>query len=505
MWSFIVLTCVLTIGVTRYIVQNEIKTVTDNWSKYRCDPTIMFWASLFKPKDDPRSDTQFVIDNFSHCLGNTADESMAVTLKPVMKFSGLMANSAALSINHGMNLRTISANMWSGLSSIFNIFGSRFQLVFAKFRATFVRLHDAMKKINGIAISMGGAGLSAFYVLYNGWIFVLIIVIIICAILIAILLVLTRFMPWLIGLLIFVMIILGKAMDAMSYSQNLCFHPETVIKLQNEKTKLIKEITINDILADGSAVVSFMKFKMDKNSKMYIVDDIIVSGSHIIYENGKAIFVKDMKEALVYDGDLPTEIYCLNTTSHKIHIVGKSRSFIFADWEELDSNAMSDWNSFVYNTLNNTTKTHITTDENMLMSESGFSPSQKVQIQKNNGSIIEKPISEIHIGDMIRDGNTWTEVTGTVITNSSENKLFGYVDSILMSGASWIFDTDNTWKQAAETTRWKSVPPVSDIFSIFTNSGTFKIENIQFRDFSDIGIQNIDTSYNFTLSRLNNP
>jgi hypothetical protein len=181
--------------------------------------------------------------------------------------------------------------------------------------------------------------------------------------------------------------------------------------------------------------------------------------------------------------------------------MGESQSFIFADWEELDGDSMDDWSSFVYNTLNNSTRTCENND--ILSSETGFSPLQKVQLLGKDNVIIEKPIVDVRIGDFIRDGNTWTEIIGTVVTKSSENKMYGRINTIFMSGATWMLDRDNTWKHAAETEQWTSVLPVSDIVSIFTTSGSFTIDNTQFRDFSDIGIQHIEKSYDFTLSRLN--
>ena len=501
MWTFIILTFVLSAGITRYIVQHEIQKVTDNWAEYRCDPTIMFWASLFKPKDDPRTDSQYVIDNFSFCSGQIVNGVMGESIKPVMGFSGLMADSTALSINHGMNLRRVSSNIWSGMSAIFNIFGSRFLLVFAQIRSSFFKLNDGLKKAYGLVFSLGGLGVSALWGIYNMWILILIVVIIVCIILIIILLFLSMFSPIFLALLILVIMLLIRAMAALSFSQSFCFHPDTVIKLQNGKTKLIREISINDILADGSTVFSVMKFKTEKNSQLYVIDGIIVSGSHILYENGRAVFVKDVEGVKLYDGILPTEIYCLNTSSHQIPVMGESQSFIFADWEELDGDSMDDWSSFVYNTLNNSTRTCENND--ILSSETGFSPLQKVQLLGKDNVIIEKPIVDVRIGDFIRDGNTWTEIIGTVVTKSSENKMYGRINTIFMSGATWMLDRDNTWKHAAETEQWTSVLPVSDIVSIFTKSGSFTIDNTQFRDFSDIGIQHIEKSYDFTLSRLN--
>lgn len=501
MWSFVVLTVVLAAGITKIIAQNEINNVTQNWAEKRCDPSIMFWAAMFKPPDDPRSDTQFVTDNFSYCTGQIANNVMADAVQPVIGFSGLMADSTAHAISYNNNLRTTSSNMWNGLSSIFNIFGSKFILVFSQFRVTFFKLQDAFKQACGIAIASFGAGISALFAIWNIWLFILIIVIIILVIIIAILAYLAYLFLPMMALLILAIALMAEAVMVYDDSVNWCFHPDTPLRLRNGKIVKISQVAMGDVLADTSEVISIMKFKTSSGAKFYKYDTIIVSGTHIVYENGKPVFVKDSSCARPYDGDRPEEIYCLNTSYHKIPIAGATKTHLFADWEELDTSAMVDWSSFIYESLNSIKRDGTVADE-VLESETGFAFEQKISVWTGK-RYIQKSIGELSLGDFIPGrNNTVTEVTGLVHISKSENKTFGTVDSIPMSGATWIFDTDNLWKHAAESKRWVPALPVSDMYSIFTKCGMFKVGEILVRDFSDVGCDNIEKTYDFTLSRL---
>ena len=86
--------------------------------------------------------------------------------------------------------------------------------------------------------------------------------------------------------------------------------------------------------------------------------------------------------------------------------------------------------------------------------------------------------------------------------DGQETALFGKVGKSAMSGAAWLKE-EEIWMRAAESKYWKSGPPVNEMLSVFTKTGKLLIDDsIIVRDFSDIGINNIDKTYDFTLSRL---
>jgi ABC-type multidrug transport system fused ATPase/permease subunit len=506
MWGFIILSIVLALGVARIITGFEAQSVMSQWAKYRCMPNIMAFASMFKPGDDPRSDTQFTSDNFNFCTAEIAKSVLEIALKPVLDVVLKMIESAISSIGYVMNLRSLSSNLFHGLERMFDVFGRRFNMTIHEFHKTFLKQISAMQKANAIATASVFAGLSMIKAIMNAFE----LMIIVCLVILVILVVLVIFLFFLLAptipLIIIVLAIIGATAYAGStggMGEAFCFHPSTRVKLEDGTTKQISEITLNDKLADGSTVFSTMKFKTHATTELYEIDGVVVSGSHIIYERGEAKLVKDVRNTKQYVDKIPDVIYCLNTSSHRIPVVGATKSHEFADWEELDGDAMDDWSEFVYYVLNNESKRSDKVNDSIIKSETGFSAIQKVKVISENNIIIEKPMGELEIGDRILDLVGFTEIVGLVNINSSEFHSYGYLNYTFMSGATWLLDTDGIWKHAAESIRWRKAHPVSDILSIFTKSGTFKIGDTIYRDFSDIGLDNIEKSYNFTLSRLN--
>lgn len=506
MWGFIILSIVLALGVARIITGYEAQSVMSQWAKYRCQPSIMAFASLFKPNGDPRSDTQFITENFSFCTAEIAKSVLEVALKPVFDVVVKMIESAISSIGYVMNLRSLASNLFHGLERMFDVFGRRFNLTMHEFHKTFIKQISALEKANGMATASLFAGLSTIKAIMNAFELMIIVSIVILVILVVLVIFLFFLLAPTIPLIIVVLAIIGGTSYAGAtggMGGAFCFHPGTIIELKDGIRKLISEINLNDILADGSTVISTMKFMCQPNTELWNVDGIIVSGSHIIYENGKAKFVNESNIGTEFSGDLPTHLYCLNTSTHKIPISGKTQSHIFADWEELDSSEMDDWSEFVHYFLNSNEKRVGQVNDDLLESEGGFAYNQKVVIG-NNGVIVEVDMGTLRLGDLILDKNGLTKIIGLAKINSSEIKAFGKLNNIQLSGSTWTLDrSDRKWKYAGEFANWQSAHPVSDNVAIFTESGTFKIGETLFRDFSDIGLNNINISYNFTLSRLN--
>jgi hypothetical protein len=405
-----------------------------------------------------------------------------------------------------MNLRTLSSNLFHGLERIFDIFGRRFNLTIHEFHKSFIKQLTALQKANAIANASLFAGLSVIKAIMNAFELMIIVSISILLILVVLVIFLFFLLAPVIPLILTTITVIGTTAYAGkvgTMKDSFCFTGETMISLQNGLQKRIDVVDLNDILVDGSSVTSVLKFKTYPNTQMYNIDGVIVSGSHIIYQNGVACFVKDISGAEIYNDHLPDIIYCLNTTSHHIPVIGNTQSLVFADWEELDSDSMSEWSNFVYKTLNNKERETNNLNNDTLNSETGVSSFTLVNILLSDGKIIKKSFSELLIGDKISDVNGWTTIIGLANISNCENNVFGVFNDNLISGSTWILDSDNIWKHAIETNNWKNVLPVDNMNSIFTESGTFKIANTVIRDYSDIGLENISKTYNLSLSRLN--
>jgi hypothetical protein len=499
MWLGILLTLVFFIGFARIMVEADAQIIRDKWADYRCSPYVMMFASLFKNKDDPRSDVQYAADNFDFCVSEAAKASLTVALKPIMDVFYQMANAAMQSIGFTMNLRTLGANLFHGLTRMFSIFTSRFNLTIHEIHMSFLKQFSAIQKAQAIAVGTVYSGISLIKSIMNFFNLMIIVCIAILVIMVVLVIFLWFiFAPTIPLILVTIAVIsaTGSAGAVGGMGDAFCFAKNTKIGLK-EGYISIKDIKIGDVLSDGSVVTATMEFNVDGSESLYTLDGVTVSGSHIVYKNGKPIFVKDHTDAQAFNGEID-KLYCLNTTSHKIPVLGNTSTLEFADWEELDDDSMWEWDSFVRNILNgrpDLKSTHFNSE--VANSESGFSGKALVTTQTGY-----KKLSDLALGDVVSDGDGWTEVVGLVKLDSQEAAVFGSVNKTEMSGACWIKE-DNVWIRAAESKYWKTGSPDNELISLFTDSGKILINGVVcVRDFSDIGINNIDISYHFTLSRL---
>jgi hypothetical protein len=518
MWYFILLTLALFLGFARIVVGFEAQAIMSQWAKYRCMPSVMFWASLFKPVGEPRSDMQFTTENFSFCSAEIAKGVMVSALKPVMDVVVKMIETSISSLSYVMNLRSLSSNLFHGLERIFDVFGRRFNLTVHELRKSFLKQFNILQKAEAIATSSVFAGLSMISGIMNAFRLMIIISIVILVILVVLVIFLFYLLSPVMGLIILALSIIGGtafagATGGMSDAFT-CFAPDTPILMRNGTRKPIHSIVVGDELADGATVTATLKFA--STEKLYELDGIVVSGSHIIYKGDSASFVSDSPDAVPTTAT-PETIYCLNTTTRRISVAGLTGTHIFADWEELDEEDMAAWSATVSKLLNGS-GCRTTASDDILNSETGLGPTVKVATPT-----CEKTAAELVLGDKILDvDGSFTTIVGVGRVHSSEIRSYGKLsyesegklsyesdnnskgNATAISGATWVLDTDGLWKQAALISRWVPLtPPVSSTVVIFTSSGTFQIgDGIWCRDFSDVGLSNIDKTYDFTLSRL---
>jgi hypothetical protein len=191
-----------------------------------------------------------------------------------------------------------------------------------------------------------------------------------------------------------------------------CFDENTYFKLNNGEKIQIKDLKLEDKLDDDSIVISIFKVT-SKNLKIYNLNGIIVSESHIVKYKDKWIMVKyhpDAKILLKYDNPY---LYCINTNKKVFELNG----ILYTDWDEVYDESL-----IKYNNLN--------------VKQTGFDSSSKVKMM--NG--IEKNISDILIGDILFNGNIVYGIVN-LIDLEEKNKLF----NLLISGKYFIVNNILTY------------------------------------------------------------
>ena len=111
-----------------------------------------------------------------------------------------------------------------------------------------------------------------------------------------------------------------------------CFNPFTEIKLKTGETKHMQDINLGDVLEDGSVVEAVLKISNRKELQpFYSIGNILVTGSHLVFDKEKNAFVKVENYSKTKLTDKISDVFsCLITDTHRIPI----GSEIFWDWED---------------------------------------------------------------------------------------------------------------------------------------------------------------------------
>lgn len=109
-----------------------------------------------------------------------------------------------------------------------------------------------------------------------------------------------------------------------------CFDKDTLITMDNGKQVPISTICLGDVLHDNSTVTGIYKAFSHKQ-QMYRLNNVVVTGEHMIRYNEEDILVRDHPESIRINRYSKRYLYCISTTSKNIEI----NDMVFADWDEL--------------------------------------------------------------------------------------------------------------------------------------------------------------------------
>lgn len=272
-----------------------IKRVTNNWPLYRCNPVVMPFASIFG--QDP-------VQNFTYCIQNMQTNYMGFLMQPLHYNFGVLGKTAetlATSIN---SIRAFFNNIRNFVSDIIqNVFGV-FLNILVEFQNLTINIKDMFAKTVGILATLMYTLNGSIMTMKSAW----------------------NGPP-------------GELVRLM------CFDPDTKLQLKDGSYIEMKNVPLNATLKNGSKVCAVMNISnLDDNGNhvesVYRVsggenaDDIIVSGSHLVYDPAVKgfVFVKDLRGSKpALKTDIKCNVFsCLITSDHTIPI----GEWIFHDWED---------------------------------------------------------------------------------------------------------------------------------------------------------------------------
>ena len=285
-----------------------IKKVEQDWPLYRCNPTIMPFASVFG------HDT---VSNFTYCIQNMQSNYMGFLFEPLHYNLGIIGSIATDITKNLSDVRAFFSNIRGFISDIVGgIFGVFLNILIEVQRLT-MSIKDLFGKLTGIMATMMFTLSSSLMVMQSAW----------------------SGPP-------------GELVRA------LCFHPETKLRLVDGTLVAMKDIMLNTVLRGGGRVCAVMSISNTDSSGGCIeqvyevsggeegggggggyiegVSSILVSGSHLLYDAKTDEFseVRDLagKYPLnIRRSDVECKTFsCLITSNHVIPI-GK---WVFHDWED---------------------------------------------------------------------------------------------------------------------------------------------------------------------------
>ena len=273
---------ILTIGISK---------IKNDWPVYRCNPMVMPFASLFG---------QDTVTNFTYCIQTMQSNYMTYLMQPLhynLDVIGNLGSNITGSINDVRAFFNNIRNFITGIvQSIFGVFLN----ILIEFQSVTINIKDMFAKIVGIMATLMFTLDGSIKTMTATW-----------------------------------------AGPPGQLTRALCFHPDTKVKLLNNKVFRMKEIPLNSILSNGTIVKAVMNISnLDDNGKqvehLYAIKggesaDILISGSHLVYDVPQKQFIPVSELACAIRTDIKcSEFSCLITSNHIIPI-GK---WIFHDWED---------------------------------------------------------------------------------------------------------------------------------------------------------------------------
>jgi hypothetical protein len=269
-----------------------IQKIKDDWPQYRCNPIVMPFASVFGY--DPMS-------NFSFCIQNMMSSYMGYLMQPI-KYSFSVLGNISKDINDALTgVRAFFNNIRNYITNIIQTVFGVFLNILIEFQRVTINIKDIFAKLIGILATLMYVLEGTVDTMESGW----------------------NGPP-------------GQLVRA------LCFHPDTKVELKDGSLYAMKDLPLNSILKTGSKVCAVMNIsniteKGEFIEKLYSIDGgennekILVSGSHLIYNNEikQFVHVEDLSNVIISDINSPN-FACLITSDHIIPI-GKH---IFHDWED---------------------------------------------------------------------------------------------------------------------------------------------------------------------------
>lgn len=250
----------------------------------------------------------------------------------------------------------------------------------------------------------------------------------------------------------------------------ICFDENTIINMNNGKTKYIKDIKVGDSLEENNEIIGIIKSKYT-NQELYLYNNIIVTGNHYVYDlDGLHKPISESKHSNKIENYNKPYLYCLITSNQKIKI----NNIYFSDYFDIDNIKIQyDIQNIILSKLNNCDIISNESDnENIPLW--CFDKDTKIKMVDNK----EQKIKEIKIGDDTYYGKVYS------MQKIKVNKDNIYKINDVITTGEQIIKLSNKWIKVKDYKHSKKIDVIDTIFyNISTEQNKLSINNMTFTDF----------------------
>ena len=447
---FLIITMFVFFVYTYCQVMQVRKEVADDWTNQRCNPKYLPFAGYIT---HPEGITAFdyTNENFQYCVQNILTNVTGYALQPIQYMINSLQQMFQVIGNSIQKIREFLDLLRQNVKKVAEDVLHRILNVMVPLQTVLIALMDTFQKIQGVMTAGLYTMLGSYYTLQSlmGAILELIIKLLVVLVVIIVGLWVMPF-TWpaaAASSAVFLSIAVPLSIIVIFMTEVLhiktskipklrCFDKNTLLIMKDGSYKKIIDIQPGDMLENNVMVTATMKVEAS-NLRMFMINNITVSESHVVKYGDNWIHVKDHPDAVELDIETYKEpyLYCLNTSSKEIII----NDVVFTDWDEIYDESLNKvihnipQNLFCRNKKDQKENIHKYLDK-------GFDSDTNVYLLDNT----RKPIKDINVGDVLSTKGVVYGIVeienNCILGNNTENNIETKMYHLLVSNKCFEID-----------------------------------------------------------------
>ena len=470
-----------------YHILNNIQPIKADWINQRCNPSVIPFAGIINPPPGGKQTAfEFTANNFSNCVYGILNDIISIFLSPFYYLTSSFSEVFSLMTESINIVRSVLYSIRTSIGKVSENTLNRLLNVMIPIQYILIKVKDLTNKAKGVVatgiFTLFGlyqtivASIGAIVKIASGLLISLAVIILVLYLIpfglgipfaIALLvLFIALLIPSIIVYIISVMI-LKKWINPLPGIPS-CFEENTLLKMDDGSMIKIKDIEAGMFLENKNEVTSIMK--MACMEKMYVLNDIIVSGTHkVIYEN-KFIEVEKHPQSRIYEKDIE-QVYCINTSKKFIKI----QDLFFSDYDDLSVEEVS---KLRHNCSKYLPDIFYLDDIHKYL-DGGFS--EYTQIELTDGHSVN--IKNVEVNDVLKFGE---RVVGVVKIKSSDLhcKEYYLADGCIIKGGPNLQINDVDLGKMSTLNMHGEQVKEDYLYHLITNKKSFYVNGIRFLDYN---------------------